>query len=161
MYHFLSGYTAKVAGTEKGLGKEPVACFSACFGLPFMPRNPKVYAEMLKEKINNSEVNCWLVNTGWTGGAYGTGERMSIKYTRAMINAALSGELAKIETTTDEFFGLHIPTNCPGVPSDVLNPQSTWSDKKAYAETAHKVLNMFADNFIQFEDMDGAILRAA
>jgi phosphoenolpyruvate carboxykinase (ATP) len=153
MYHFLSGYTAKVAGTEKGLGNEPVACFSACFGLPFMPRNPKVYAEMLKDKISKENVHCWLVNTGWTGGAYGTGERMPIKYTRAMINAALSGELAKVETTTDEFFGLHIPVSCPGVPSEVLDPQSTWKDKKAYAEAAHKVLGMFAENFTQFEDI--------
>lgn len=151
MYHFLSGYTAKVAGTEKGLGKEPVACFSACFGLPFMPRNPVTYAEMLKDKINNGNVHCWLVNTGWTGGAYGVGHRMSIKHTRAMVNAALSGELATVETMTDEFFGLHIPTSCPGVPADVLNPQSTWSDKQAYAETAHKVLGMFAENFKQFE----------
>ena len=161
MYHFLSGYTAKVAGTEKGLGKEPVACFSACFGLPFMPRNPKVYAELLKDKINNNNVECWLVNTGWTGGAYGTGERMSIKHTRAMINAALSGELAKVKTTEDEFFGLHIPISCHDVPSEVLNPQSTWNDKKLYAETANKVLGMFEENFKQFESMDGKLCTAA
>lgn len=151
MYHFLSGYTAKVAGTERGI-TEPVATFSACFGEPFMVRPPTDYAEMLGEKLRNHQVKCYLVNTGWTGGPYGTGERMSLPHTRAMINAALSGELDNVETFTDPFFGLQIPLSVPGVPSDVLNPRNTWPSTEAYDEKARELAQMFADNFERYAD---------
>jgi len=150
MYHFLSGYTARVAGTERGV-TEPEATFSTCFGAPFMPRHPTVYAKLLGEKIARHKTNCWLVNTGWTGGAYGVGSRMKIGHTRAMLRAALDGKLADIPMTPDPNFGVLVPNNCPDVPKDVLNPKSTWSDKKAYDKTAHEVARMFEENFKEFE----------
>lgn len=155
MYHFLSGYTAKLAGTEKGLGSEPQATFSTCFGAPFMPRHPSVYASLLGEKIAKHGVNCWLVNTGWTGGEYGTGHRMPIGHTRALVNAALDGTLAKSETEKDPFFGLAMPISCPGVPSDILNPRNTWSDKAAYDAKAQDLVSRFIENFEQFSDYVG------
>ena len=130
LYHFISGYTAKVAGTEKGV-KEPTSTFSTCFGGPFMPLHPSVYAELLKKKIKEHNVDCWLVNTGWIGGPYGVGHRISIKYTRALLNAALDGKLAKVHFTTDPVFGFQIPTECDGVPSEILNPADQWADKAA------------------------------
>jgi phosphoenolpyruvate carboxykinase (ATP) len=149
-YHFLSGYTAKVAGTEKGLGHEPEVVFSACFGAPFMALQPSVYADLLGQKIKQHKVKVWLVNTGWTGGSFGTGERISIKQTRAILTAALSGALDRIRTTVDPVFGLHIPVHCPGVPDEILTPRQTWSDAAAYDEKAYKLAEMFADNFKQF-----------
>jgi phosphoenolpyruvate carboxykinase (ATP) len=151
MYHFISGYTAKVAGTERGV-TEPEATFSACFGAPFMPLHPSVYAELLGKKIADHDVNVWLVNTGWTGGPYGIGYRMPIQQTRAMVNAALDGELDGVETIEDSVFGLHIPTTCPGVPSDVLVPKNTWDDGDAYDEQAAKLAAMFNENFKKFAE---------
>ena len=160
MYHFISGYTAKVAGTERGV-TEPEATFSACFGAPFMPLHPSVYAELLGKKIAEHDVNVWLVNTGWTGGPYGTGYRMPIKNTRAMVNAALDGELDDVETVEDEIFGLHIPVSCPGVDSEVLIPKNTWSDPAAYDAQAHKLAAMFNKNFQKFaEGTSDAIIAA-
>ena len=166
MYHFLSGYTARVAGTEKGLGNEPQATFSTCFGAPFMPRHPSVYAKLLGKKIAKHGVKCWLVNTGWSGGAYGVGERMKIAHTRAMVRAALNGSLAKVATTADPNFGLAVPDACPDVPGEVLNPKSTWSDKKAYDQMAREVAGRFERNFTQFEPyvddkVKAAAIRAA
>jgi phosphoenolpyruvate carboxykinase (ATP) len=166
MYHFLSGYTARVAGTEKGLGKEPQATFSTCFGAPFMPRHPAVYAKMLGERIARHGAKCWLVNTGWSGGAYGTGERMKIAHTRAMVRAALDGSLAKIAAKPDPLFGLHIPEACPNVPGNVLNPKNTWKDKHAYDQMARELTKRFESNFIQFESyvddkVKAAAIRAA
>src|SRR5512139_3463671 len=142
MYHFLSGYTAKVAGTEKGV-KEPEATFSACFGAPFMALSPVVYARLLGEKIARHEVGVWLVNTGWKGGLYGVGRRMSIAHTRAMVNAALRGQLQGVPTKEDPFFGLQVPQECPGVPAEVLNPRKTWSDPLAYDAQARRLAGMF------------------
>ena len=150
-FHFISGYTAKVAGTEAGI-TDPVVAFSACFGAPFMPLHPTVYAEMLSEKMRKSGVNVWLVNTGWSGGPYGVGERMSLKYTRAMITAALNGELDNQEYETHEVFGLAMPKACPNVPDEVLNPKNTWKDKKEYDKTAQKLAKKFNDNFAKFSD---------
>ncbi|MEQ8246614.1 MAG: phosphoenolpyruvate carboxykinase [Alphaproteobacteria bacterium] len=161
MYHFLSGYTAKVAGTEKGLGNEPQATFSTCFGAPFMPRHPSVYAKLLGEKIVSQGVTCWLVNTGWTGGAYGVGERMSIKYTRALLNAALHGGLDSVQFGVDPYFGLSVPQSCQGVPAAVLNPRETWSDKSAYEKTAAGLVGRFQQNFVQFESYVEGDIRAA
>ena len=151
MYHFLSGYTARVAGTEKGV-TEPEATFSTCFGAPFMPRHPSVYAKMLGERIEKSGAKCWLVNTGWSGGAYGTGERMKIAYTRAMVRAALDGKLAEVAASPDPNFGVLVPENCPEVPNDVLNPRTTWKDKSAYDHTAGDLRGRFESNFKQFEE---------
>ncbi len=150
MYHFLSGYTAKVAGTEKGLGKEPQATFSTCFGAPFMALHPTVYAKMLGEKIAKHQVNCWLVNTGWTGGPFGTGTRMKIAYTRAMVSAALDGRLAQVPTQPDPIFGLQIPASCPEVPTEVLQPRNTWADGNAYDDKARHLAGLFHKNFEQF-----------
>jgi phosphoenolpyruvate carboxykinase (ATP) len=150
IYHFLSGYTAKLAGTEKGV-TEPSATFSACFGAPFMSLNPAVYARLLGEKIETHKVNCWLVNTGWTGGPYGIGNRMPIRDTRAMVRAALDGTLAKIETKRDDIFGLHIPVSCPNVAPEVLIPENTWQDKAAYREKAKELAANFQKNFKQFD----------
>jgi len=161
MYHFLSGYTAKVAGTEKGLGKEPQAAFSTCFGAPFMALHPTVYAELLGEKMAKHNVHCWLVNTGWSGGPYGVGSRMKIAYTRAMITAALEGSLAKVQTEEDPIFGLHIPVSCPNVPAEVLKPRNTWKDKNAYDEQARKLAEMFKKNFEQFEGQVTAAVKKA
>jgi phosphoenolpyruvate carboxykinase (ATP) len=152
MYHFLSGYTAKVAGTEKGLGHEPEAVFSACFGAPFMALHPGVYASLLGQKIEQHQVKVWLVNTGWIGGSYGSGERIPIKQTRAMLTAALSGVLDEVPTTVEPVFGLHIPVSCPGVSDQLLTPRLTWSDPTAYDEKAYKLAEMFVDNFKQFAD---------
>lgn len=150
MYHFLLGYTAKVAGTEKGI-KEPVATFSTCFGGPFMVQHPMVYAELLGERLKQHNAQCWLVNTGWTGGAYGTGSRMKIAHTRAMVDALLAGELEDVACETDPIFGLAIPLSCPNVPADVLNPRNTWADKAAYDHQAMQLAEMFAENFRQYE----------
>ncbi|MCB0098367.1 MAG: phosphoenolpyruvate carboxykinase [Caldilineaceae bacterium] len=149
MYHFLSGYTAKVAGTEKGV-TEPTATFSACFGAPFMTLPPTVYAELLGEKIAQHQVNVWLINTGWTGGPYGVGSRMKLAHTRAMVHAALEGTLVDVPMQVDPIFGLAIPTSCPGVPSEVLNPRNTWADPVAYDAQAMKLANMFCTNFKTF-----------
>jgi phosphoenolpyruvate carboxykinase (ATP) len=150
MYHFLSGYTAKVAGTERGL-TEPTATFSACFGAPFMVHHPTVYARLLGERIARHKVDCWLVNTGWSGGAYGVGKRMSIAHTRAMINAALDGALKDAPFVAEPFFGLQIPTAVPSVPSEVLNPRNAWVDKDAYDAQARKLAGLFAENFKKYE----------
>ncbi|GAC1659951.1 MAG: phosphoenolpyruvate carboxykinase (ATP) [Candidatus Elarobacter sp.] len=151
MYHFLSGYTAKVAGTERGV-KGSVATFSTCFGAPFMVHHPTVYAKLLGERIAHHEVNCWLVNTGWTGGGYGVGTRMKIAYTRAMLNAAIEGRLANATFEHEPFFGLVIPTAVPDVPGHVLNPRNAWPDKAAYDEQAKHLAGLFAENFKRFED---------
>lgn len=148
-YHFISGYTAKVAGTEAGI-TEPVAAFSACFGAPFMPLHPTVYAEMLSAKMQDAGVNVWLVNTGWSGGAYGTGSRIKLKFTRAMITAALTGELENVDYNEHAVFGLNMPTTCPNVPDEILNPKSTWSDADAYDEAALKLATKFENNFSKF-----------
>lgn len=149
MYHFLSGYTAKVAGTEKGV-TEPQATFSTCFGAPFMTQRPIVYANLLGKKITEHGVKCWLVNTGWTGGPYGVGSRIKITYTRAMINAALNGALDNVAYTVDPIFGVQVPTSCPNVPSEVLMPRNTWDDGNAYDAQARKLAGMFVENFKQF-----------
>jgi len=150
MYHFLSGYTARVAGTEKGLGSEPQATFSTCFGAPFMPRHPTVYAKMLGERIAKTGARCWLVNTGWTGGKPGVGKRMAIAHTRAIISAALDGSLDKAPMRRDPAFGLTVPESCPGVPSAVLDPRATWADKAAYDATARTLCGLFEENFKKF-----------
>ncbi len=150
MYHFLSGYTAKVAGTEKGLA-EPEATFSTCFGAPFMPRHPSVYAKMLGDLMRKHDVTCWLVNTGWTGGAYGVGERMKLGYTRAMVQAALDGKLATVNVQPHPDFGLLMPEACPEVPCSVLSPRGAWSDGSAYDQMARTVAGRFASNFTKFE----------
>jgi len=149
-YWFISGYTAKVAGTELGV-KEPQPNFSACFGAPFMPLNPTVYAEMLSTKMKEAGVNVWLINTGWTGGAYGTGNRMKLSYTRSMITAALNGQLDGAEYKTDSVFGLAVPQSCPNVPNEVLNPRDTWADGAAYDEKAQELASQFRKNFTKFE----------
>ncbi len=151
MYHFISGYTAKVAGTERGV-TEPQATFSACFGAPFMPLHPTIYAELLAEKIKKHSSAVWLINTGWTGGEYGIGSRMKLSYTRRMVNAVLDGELDNVEYEEDPIFGLMIPTNIPEIPNEVLNPRNTWSDKGAYDTKANALANMFKQNFEQFKD---------
>ncbi len=150
MYHFLSGYTAKVAGTERGV-TEPTATFSTCFGAPFMVHHPTVYANMLGERVAKHDVQCWLVNTGWTGGPYGVGSRLKIAYTRAMVKAAVSGALRGVATTAEPFFGLQIPADVPGVPREVLDPRAAWSDPAAYDTQARKLVGLFAANFKPFE----------
>jgi phosphoenolpyruvate carboxykinase (ATP) len=161
MYHFLSGYTARVAGTEKGV-TEPQATFSTCFGAPFMPRHPTVYAKMLGEKMARQNVKCWLVNTGWSGGGYGVGQRTSIKHTRAMVRAALDGTLASVASSTDPYFGMQVPSACPDVPGNVLNPKDSWNDKKAYEAAARDVAQRFEKNFQQFEGhVDSTVNKAA
>ncbi|HEY8351321.1 MAG TPA: phosphoenolpyruvate carboxykinase [Sphingomonadales bacterium] len=161
MYHFLSGYTAKVAGTEKGLGKEPQATFSTCFGAPFMPRHPSVYGNLLRDKIAKSEVNCWLVNTGWTGGVYGVGKRMPIQVTRALLSAALDGSLANAPMRTDPNFGFAVPVSCPDVPDQILNPRDTWADPAAYDQKARELVGLFIKNFEQFAPYVDESVRAA
>jgi phosphoenolpyruvate carboxykinase (ATP) len=160
MYHFLSGYTARVAGTEIGV-TEPTATFSTCFGAPFMPRHPTVYGNLLKERIAKGGVTCWLVNTGWTGGKYGVGKRMPIKVTRALLNAALDGSLNQVEFRTDPNFGFEVPVAVPGVESTILDPRATWDDKAGYDETAAKLVRQFVENFAQFEDAVDASVREA
>ncbi|HLX13191.1 MAG TPA: phosphoenolpyruvate carboxykinase [Bacteroidota bacterium] len=161
MYHFISGYTAKVAGTEKGVGSEPQATFSTCFGAPFMVHHPTVYAEMLRKRIAEHKANCWLVNTGWTGGPFGTGSRMKIGFTRAMIRAALDGTLEKMPTTEDPNFGLHIPRSVDGVPTDVLFARDTWADKNAYDAKAKELAERFHKNFEQYAAQAPAEVKTA
>ena len=161
MYHFLSGYTAKVAGTEIGV-TEPEATFSTCFGAPFMPRHPSVYGNLLKERIAKGAVDCWLVNTGWTGGKYGVGSRMPIKVTRALLNAALDGSLKSVSFRKDPWFGFDVPVSVPGVDSKILDPRATWADGAEYDATAARLVKLFNDNFAKFADhVDGAVLDAA
>lgn len=160
MYHFLSGYTAKVAGTERGV-TEPVATFSACFGAPFLPRHPGVYAEMLGEKLREHGAKVWLVNTGWSGGGYGVGSRMKLGYTRAMVNAALAGELDGADFEADPVFGMDVPTAIEGVPAAVLKPRGAWSDGAEYDAAAAKLAQMFADNFKKFADQVSDEITAA
>ena len=160
MYHFISGYTAKVAGTEAGI-TEPVTVFSACFGAPFLPLHPTQYAEMLGERMKANDVNIWLVNTGWSGGAYGTGSRMKLRYTRAMITAALTGQFADTTFATLPVFGLSMPTSCPNVPDEVLNPRNTWEDKAAYDAKAQSLANSFVANFEQYKDKANEEILAA
>lgn len=150
-FHFISGYTAKVAGTEAGI-TEPVMAFSACFGAPFMPLHPSVYAEMLSTKMQDAGVNVWLVNTGWSGGPYGTGSRMSLKITRALITAALNGHLNDVDYVEHEVFGLNMPVSCPNVPTNVLNPKNTWEDKESYDKKANDLAFAFNKNFEKFAD---------
>lgn len=160
MFHFVSGYTAKVAGTEAGV-TEPQVVFSACFGAPFMPLHPTKYAEMLGAKLRDQDVNVWLVNTGWSGGPYGVGSRMKLGYTRAMITAALQGKLEHAAYRTDPIFGLHIPETCPNVPQDLLNPANTWADKEAYMEKANELANRFNQNFAKFQDKASREIKEA
>ncbi len=161
MYHFLSGYTAKVAGTEKGV-TEPEATFSTCFGAPFMPRHPSEYGNLLRDLIARHGATCWLVNTGWTGGAYGVGRRMPIKATRALLSAALDGSLNAAEFRTDANFGFEVPVAVPGVDAAILDPRSTWADTAAYDRQASRLVSMFIDNFGKFEDhVDAIVLGAA
>ncbi len=150
-YHFISGYTAKVAGTEIGI-TEPVATFSACFGEPFMPMHPGVYADLLSDKMAEHGAAAWLINTGWSGGSYGVGSRMKIKYTRAMLNAALDGDLDDVAYTTDARFGFEVPTSCPNVPTEILQPRDTWNDSAAFDLAANKLASMFLDNFNRYAD---------
>jgi phosphoenolpyruvate carboxykinase (ATP) len=161
MYHFLSGYTAKVAGTEIGV-TEPEATFSTCFGAPFMPRHPSVYGNLLKQRIAKGGVDCWLVNTGWTGGKYGVGKRMPIKATRALLNAALDGSLNEAEFRTDPNFGFQVPVAVPGVDSHILDPRETWANKADYDATAAKLVDLFVENFAQFADhVDEGVRQSA
>jgi len=160
MYHFLSGYTAKVAGTERGL-KEPAATFSTCFGAPFMPRHPTVYARLLGDKMAEHGAKCWLVNTGWSGGGYGEGERMKIAYTRAMVNAALDGKLDSGGFRPDPNFGVLVPESCPNVPGEVLNPRNTWADASAYDAQARDLTQRFESNFTEFESHVTDSVKAA
>ncbi len=160
MYHFISGYTAKVAGTEVGV-VEPEATFSPCFGGPFLVWHPTKYAELLAEKIKKHGAHTWLVNTGWSGGAYGVGARMKLSYTRAIVDAIHSGHLAGAKTVEDPFFGLAVPTSCPGVPSEILIPKNTWADKTAYDHTARKLAHLFSANFEQYVDAASAEIRNA
>ena len=160
MLHFISGYTAKIAGTEAGI-IEPQATFSACFGKAFLPLHPAIYAALLGEKLKKQQVNVWLVNTGWSGGEYGVGKRLDLSYTRAMITAALNGSLEKVAYTTDPFFGLQMPLSCPNVPSEILNPRNTWLDKQKYDSKANALSIAFIDNFRQHEDLANSEMLAA
>lgn len=160
MYHFLSGYTAKIAGTEKGI-KEPQATFSTCFGGPFMVHHPMVYAKLLGEKIREHNARCWLVNTGWTGGAYGEGSRISIAYTRKIVEALLSGSLNNSTYEPHPVFGILVPQTCPGIPAEILNPRNTWKDPEAYDAMAIKLAGMFRSNFSQFADVVSDEIKAA
>ena len=152
LYQFISGYTAKLAGTEAGLGKEPAPTFSACFGGPFMVHHPSRYAELLRQKVEKYDVKCWLVNTGWVGGPYGVGKRISIKYTRALLNAALTGKLAVVEYKRDPVFGFDVPVRCPDVPDEVLDPSSSWPDKYDYENKYRQLAQKFVENFKAFAD---------
>ena len=160
MYHFLSGYTAKVAGTERGL-TGPEATFSTCFGAPFMPRHPSIYGNLLRDLIARHDVDCWLVNTGWTGGGVGTGRRMPIRVTRRLLTAALDGSLTKTEFRRDPYFGFAVPVSVPGVEPHILQPVKTWQNKAAFAETANRLIGMFKENFKRFEAHVDADVRAA
>lgn len=160
MYHFISGYTAKVAGTERGV-TEPQATFSACFGAPFLPLHPTVYAELLRERLNKHGSQVWLINTGWTGGPFGVGSRMSLPYTRAIVTAVLEGKLDNVETVEDPIFGLHVPSQVPGVPSEILIPRNTWSDQAAYDDKAKDLAQRFKKNFETFADQASPEVIAA
>lgn len=161
MYHFLSGFTAKVAGTEKGMGSEPKPTFSTCFGAPFMPRHPSVYGNLLRQLIAEHDVDCWLVNTGWTGGQFGQGSRMPIKVTRALLDAALTGDLKNQTMRVDPIFGFKVPVMLPGIDARLMTPRDTWADPKAYDRTAAKLAAMFTKNFAKFEAyVDGDVRRA-
>jgi phosphoenolpyruvate carboxykinase (ATP) len=160
MYHFLSGYTAKVAGTEKGV-KDPEATFSTCFGSPFMPRHPSVYGNLLRDLIAKHSVDCWLVNTGWTGGKYGVGRRMPIRVTRRLLTAALDGSLSRADFRRDPYFGFAVPTSVPGVEPHILYPVKTWADKAEFAQTAKRLVDMFNENFKRFESHVDPDVRAA
>lgn len=159
-YHFISGYTAKVAGTERGV-KEPQATFSACFGAPFMPLHPTVYADLLGKKLAEHGSKVWLINTGWTGGPYGVGERFKIAHSRAVIRAAINGDLDDVEYITDPVFGLEIPTECPGIPTELLTPRGTWDDPAAYDAKATELAGRFRKNFEEFADQAGPEIAAA
>ena len=161
MYHFMSGYTAKVAGTEMGI-TEPTTTFSACFGAAFLPLHPAKYAELLGNKLEGTDIKVWLINTGWTGGAYGTGNRMKLSYTRSMITAALNGQLDNVSYEKLPIFELEFPTTCPDVPADILNPRSTWTDQGAYDEKANNLAGQFVKNFEKFAaETSEAIKNAA
>jgi phosphoenolpyruvate carboxykinase (ATP) len=153
MYHYISGYTAKLAGTEKGLGKEPQVTFSACFGAPFLPVHPRIYGDLLREKIKKHQVKVWLVNTGWTGGSYGVGKRMDLPYTRAMVKAALEGQLDNVPTFKDPHFGLEVPLECPNVPSDLLDPCKTWESEANYHQKARELCARFQENFAAYAEV--------
>ena len=161
LYHFISGYTSKVGGTEIGLGEEPQITFSTCFGAPFMVHHPATYADLLKSKILRYGVNCWLLNTGWIGGSYGIGKRISIRHTRALLNAALAGELESVEFYEDPIFGFQVPTHCPGVPDDVLYPAKSWPREEDYWQRYRQLAARFADNFRKFADDCPPEVRAA
>jgi len=161
MYHFLSGYTAKVAGTERGLGKEPQATFSACFGAPFLPRPAATYASLLGEKLRRHQAACWLVNTGWVGGPFGVGSRMQLAYTRAMLNAALAGELNGVASEPHPIFRVAVPKSCPGVPPQFLDARGMWADKSAYDRAARDLAARFNRNFEKFPDARPEIAAAA
>ncbi|WP_417242426.1 phosphoenolpyruvate carboxykinase [Celeribacter sp.] len=160
MYHFLSGFTSKVAGTEKGI-TEPVPTFSTCFGAPFMPRRPEAYGNLLRDKIAKHGATCWLVNTGWTGGAYGVGSRMPIKATRNLLHSALDGSLSGVEFRKDDNFGFEVPVSVPGVADILLDPRRTWADKEGYDAQAEKLASMFAENFVQYLDYIDDDVKAA
>jgi phosphoenolpyruvate carboxykinase (ATP) len=160
MYHFLSGYTAKVAGTERGV-TEPKATFSTCFGAPFLPLHPGTYAEMLGERLERHGARVWLVNTGWTGGPYGVGSRIKLAYTRRMVTAILAGELDSVETVTDPFFGLAVPTHVPDVPDAVLDARASWKSTADYDAKATQLADMFADNFEKYESGVTEAVKAA
>jgi phosphoenolpyruvate carboxykinase (ATP) len=161
MYHFLLGYTAKVAGTERGMGDEPTATFSTCFGAPFMALHPTVYASMLREKILKHQATCWLINTGWTGGPYGVGQRIPIAYTRAMVDEALSGRLVDAPTREDPIFGLQVPESVASVPKELLTPKALWPNPKAYEEKARELAGRFRESFAPFEEKVSEAVRAA
>ncbi len=161
MYHFLSGYTSKVAGTERGLGKEPQATFSACFGAPFLPRHPATYATLLGQRLRRHQAQCWLVNTGWVGGSFGTGNRMQLRYTRAILNAALSGALQNVPTEPDPLFRLAVPVSCPDVPSQFLDARGMWADQSAYDRSARALAARFNKNFEKFKDVELEIAGGA
>ena len=150
IYHFLSGYTSKIAGTEIGLGKEPEITFSACFGAPFMVLNPSFYANLLKKKIEHYKVSCWLVNTGWIGGPYGVGKRISINYTRQLLNAVLNDQLVDVSYYQDPIFNFLVPNTCPGIPDNVLFPASSWSDPASYHIRYRSLAARFIDNIKKF-----------
>ena len=160
MYHFLSGYTAKVAGTERGLGNEPSAVFSTCFGAPFMTLAPTRYADLLGRKMRQHRADAWLLNTGWTGGGFGQGKRISLPHTRALVDAVMTGSIVDSSFREDPIFGLAFPESCPGVPTEILNPRSSWGDASAYEENARALAKRFRDNFAKFEGIDPAILAA-
>jgi phosphoenolpyruvate carboxykinase (ATP) len=160
MYHFLSGYTAKVAGTETGAGREPQATFSTCFGAPFLPLSPTVYAELLGEKIASHHTRVWLVNTGWSGGAYGVGQRIKLRFTRAMVDAALDGALDDADYQPHPVFGIDVPRSCPDVPAELLDPRKTWRDKDKYDAKARELADRFASNFDKFTELSDEVRSA-